>query len=209
MVVVIHGQADRKWHLCMCLYMVSFPLPTMRKDETASLVLSRCDWSLPQCVHAFLISPLFICQNTVSPYISSGFLGHYSGKLTNFYLDPHKTVTTRFFSLWHSRKISFRVNQRHCNLFCVSWGVCLYAFLALHLPPPPACTYIYTFMCTNSCLDGFITFLPTACSGFLPQFWAEGSGRPGGSMAPVCKFPTCSPSKPSHVPPATATAVPR
>lgn len=76
----------------------------------------------------------------------------------------------------------------------MSWRVCLYAFLVLHLPQPLACT--------DTCLGSFITFLPTACSGFLPQFSAEGSGCSWGSTALVHELLTHSPSKPSHVPPA-------
>lgn len=120
--------------------LVRSELPTSHhKDRTTSLVVSRCDCSLPQCVHAFLILPLFVCQNSVSHYTNSGFLDHYSGRSTNFYLERHKTVTTC--SPWHHRTISFRVNQSHYNLFCMSWRVCLYAFLALRLPR----------MCTHSC----------------------------------------------------------
>lgn len=122
--------------------LVRSELPTSHhKDRTTSLVVSRCDCSLPQCVHAFLILPLFVCQNSASHYTNSDFLDHYSGRSTNFYLDHHKTVTC-FFSPWHHRIISFRVNQSHYNLFCMSWRVCLYAFLALRLPRPLTCAHI-------------------------------------------------------------------
>lgn len=63
-------------------------------------------------------------------------------------------------------------------------------------------SHVHTFVCADTCLDGFITFLPTACSGFLLQFSAEGSGHLRGSVSPVCRLPTRSPSKSSHVPPA-------
>lgn len=145
MIVVIHGQGDCKWHLCLCLSIVSFPLPTIRKERNASPVLSRCDCSLAQCVHALLIFPLFTCQNSVSHYTSSGFLDQKIDRSTNFYLDHHKTVITCFFPPWHNGKVSFRVNQRHYNL-SLSWRACFYAFLALHFPQPQ----VHTCMSTDT-----------------------------------------------------------
>lgn len=180
---------------------MSFPLPTIRKDGNASLVLSRCDCSLAQCVHALLVFPLFICQNSVSCYTSSGFLDQKSGRSTDFYLDHHKTVTTYFFSPWHDEKVSFRVNQRHCNLACLSWRVCFYAFLALHIPQPLTSTHIHVHKTPRWIHYSPVPYFP-ACSGFVLQFSAKGSGHLWGSIAPVCKPSPHPLSKLLHVPPA-------
>lgn len=175
MIVVIHGQGGCKWRLCLGLSVVSFPLPTIRKDGKASLVLSRADCSLAQCVHALLIFPLFICQNSVSCYTSSGFLDQKSGRSTNFYLAHHMTVITWFFPPWHNGKVSFRVNQSHYNLSCLSWRACFYAFLTLHIPQPLTCAQT----------PRWIHYFPVHCLlWFCPTVFSQGLWPPVGQHCP-------------------------
>lgn len=187
--------------ICLRLSILSFPLPTIRKDRIASLGLSRCNCSLAQYVHALLIFPLFICQNIVSHCTSSGFLDQNSGR-SKFYLDHCKRVIPCFFPPWHNGKFSLTANQRKALLSVQL--VLEVLFLCSSGSALSSAPHMYKHSCaqTPRWIHHFPVHYFPACSGFVLQFSAKGSGHLWGSIVPVCKPLPHPLSKPLHVPPA-------